>query len=295
MAEINEIINSSGNEETALVLSKLWDFMNELSFNYTKGESSSVSSDEAERMMSSLFYLLNIDSDDFSNSSLKILKSDIKEMYAQALIKTDKKVKSARQKWMRLCVDITKLHNISLYETVKNIGGFFKNYNMQYFAADIPCDIDYQLAVPVSEKLKGVDYIDKYITYLLIENRYINLFPENAEIELLKKYCADYRGLVINLFEPIITNALGLFLVKGDVLSLNINTKQCDRLISIFGDKQSLEIKNLLKETSKLFVNYLGITSVSDKAYIFSYAQKLAPRIETAVNHGGMDGIFIEF
>jgi hypothetical protein len=73
----------------------------------------------------------------------------------------------------------------------------------------VPCDIDYQLCRPVPEDLLGVEYVNEYLRRVVLENDFLRRFPKEPVIKLLENYCPDYRGLLINLYEPVATNALG--------------------------------------------------------------------------------------
>ena len=95
------------------------------------------------------------------------------------------------------------LRNIALRDTLVSIETLPNRYDTFFGAHEIPCNIDNPLSVPISEELKGLDYIEAWLNQLLKEARYLARFEVNDMIEYLEAWCPDYQGLLINLYEPI--------------------------------------------------------------------------------------------
>jgi hypothetical protein len=57
-----------------------------------------------------------------------------------------------------------------------------------------------------------------------MENLFISRFETKTVIRLLEAYCPDYPELLVNLFEPVGVNAVGLALCHGDIFSLDISS-----------------------------------------------------------------------
>ncbi len=112
------------------------------------------------------------------------------------------------------------IENISYKDTINEIDKFFSKYDYRFFAHKIDCSIDYQLSNAISEKLQGIEYINEYLKALLIENEFCICFDKDNIIYILNSYCDDYKELLINIFEPILTNAIGL-----DILGIVDNEK----------------------------------------------------------------------
>lgn len=85
-----------------------------------------------------------------------------------------------------------------------SLDGFSSERAMRGFAAhQVPCIIDYPLGAPVSEKLRGLDYVEAWLAQPLEEARFLARFDLGDMVEHLESWCSDYRGLLINLYEPI--------------------------------------------------------------------------------------------
>ena len=179
-----------------------------------------------------------------------------------------------------------------MQDTLRGIGTFFRRYDVRFFAHEIPCDIDYQLAIPVEPEQKGVDYVNRYLERLTLENEFLRRFTRAAMEPILRRYCPDYWGLLINLYEPVATNALGLALLGEQVQALAISPAACRRLRERFAGRTFAEIGTMLDRAA---LRLSGETALcgAETEYLRAWAKRLAPRIETAARYGGMDGIFL--
>lgn len=85
-----------------------------------------------------------------------------------------------------------------------SLEGFSSERAMRGFDAyQVPCSIDYPLSAPVSEELRDLDYVEAWLAKLLEEARFLARFDLGDMVEHLESWCPDYRGLLINLYEPI--------------------------------------------------------------------------------------------
>ena len=58
-----------------------------------------------------------------------------------------------------------------------------------FFAQEIPCDTDYQLALPVPPEQQGVDYVVTYLAHLAVENRFLQRYPRKVLCPVWEVYC----------------------------------------------------------------------------------------------------------
>ena len=90
-----------------------------------------------------------------------------------------------------------------MLNTLKSIGRSFDLYDPVLSAHVVPCDIDYQLALPVPDDLLGIDYVYEYLRRLSIENELLVCCEPEALSSLLDSWMPDWRDLVANLYEPV--------------------------------------------------------------------------------------------
>lgn len=52
------------------------------------------------------------------------------------------------------------IRNVALRDTLASLGQLRQVYDTRFAAHEVPCDIDYQLSMPVDPWLLGLDYIE---------------------------------------------------------------------------------------------------------------------------------------
>lgn len=110
---------------------------------------------------------------------------------------------------------------------------------------------------------------------------------------VLDRYCPDYRGLLINLFEPAAANALELVILGRPDKPLRINGTGLERLYDLFGSMSRAEIRRcLLGGADRLKADHEALDQCAC-ANFSRYCGQLAVRIDLLRDHGGLSGIFM--
>ena len=212
---------------TQLELGKL---LKEIIMKYTKGESSSVTVETAEKLLIAIWYTIDayLSSFDTIKDCIDIIKNEtLEKMYKEGkyILKEEFEItKEFYEKTIKGKLDIEIIaYNDTLGEGIE---AFFRNYNIEFEPHDAPGSIDYPLAFD-DWSVQGLNYIKNYLKNINIENRICNYFDKNAINNMLenygKMYSINYRDLLINVFELTITNAVFSFIINRDYKTLEIN------------------------------------------------------------------------
>ena len=113
------------------------------------------------------------------------------------------KAEQTRALWSQVRASVPRPTSRSMLDTLKSIGRSFELYDPVLSAHVVPCDIDYQLALPVPDSLLGIDYVHEYLRRLSIENSLLVRIEPEALTSLLDSWMPDWRDLVANLYEPV--------------------------------------------------------------------------------------------
>ena len=113
------------------------------------------------------------------------------------------KAEQTRALWSQVHASVPRPTSRSMLDTLKSIGRSFDLYDPVLSAHVVPCDIDYQLALPVSDSLLGIDYVHEYLRRLSIENSLLVHIEPGALTSLLDSWMPDWHDLVANLYEPV--------------------------------------------------------------------------------------------
>lgn len=176
--------------------------------------------------------------------------------------------------------------SIAYRDTLDAIGTFFHVYDIRFFAHDIPCMIDYPLCHPAPESLEGVRYIGEYLHRLILENRFCGCFRRQDVIRLLTRHHPEYRELVLNLFEPVFTCALGLALLNRNAADLQLDTADCKRIYRLFRPWDDTRTKILLREATNRLCIQFRLWDTVMRSYLMQTAEDLSPRLKATTREG---------
>ncbi len=272
----------------------LWSILAMQVQRYTMGDSSSVPVETAQELLNSICFCIRMYMKEISGDLTMLKELPAEDLFIKGRIVIEKAVTEGR-KLLSHAINTSPhgLDNLSYRDTLCEITGFFKKYDYRFLAHDIPCSIDYQLSQPVSERLLGIEYINEYLRRIIIENEFITHFDRYNAISLFEKCFPEYKVLLINLYEPVATNAIGLALIKGNIAALDIT--ESDRLVLLeyfrsWSEKTALE---KLQNAAVSICSCLNIDDEAAKNYLRKTATELYPRISAAVTAGSLNDVFL--
>jgi hypothetical protein len=278
------------------IQNKLWMLLERQTERFTMGDSSSVPVEIAEELLTSISYCIEMylkkSSNIFENAA-KLKNENLFDLFALGQVEIVMNIDRGKKLLKEAQESAIKVDNISYHDTLKEIAAFFKKYDYRFFAHDIPCMIDYQLCHEVSDLL-GIEYINEYLHRFIIENKFCGHFNCELIISLLQEYCPDYKEQLINIFEPVCTNGIGLALIGKDVFTVNITDADRVELLNLFRlwtEKEAIE--NLALAANKLY-GLLEIEDSDTREYLKKTAVGLYSRIRILKDIDKFDKLFIE-
>jgi Family of unknown function (DUF6179) len=290
-----QIDKNISEEHRMLIELKMWNLLSKHTERYTMGDSTSVPIEVAEELLNSICFSIGLELQGLNNPKEVLIGEDVSHLLKDSWSKIDSMIEMGKKLLGEVKENSPNIENISYNDTLNEIGEFFKRYDYRFFAHKIDCSIDYQLSNPVSEKLQGIEYINEYLKSLLTENEFCKSFDKDKVIYILNSYCPDYKGLLINIFEPILTNAVGLDILGEDILSLEISAMEREILLRIFRNLSKAEILDKLRSSAKKLCDTLGIIDNEKIEYIQKTAIDIYPRIEVGLSTGNIDNVFLSF
>ena len=279
-----------GPEERRRLTEGLLRLLKEQAERYTGGGSSSIPVETARELMDSICFCLGLGED--GSGAGVLLDRGIEVSFREGLGRIEKKLAWGQKLWSAVRDHMPQVESRSMEDTIRSIGVFWRRYDPRLFAHQIPCDIDYQLAIPVPESRRGVDYVNAYLTRLAVENQFLNRFSGAAEKVLLKCWCPGYRELLVNLFEPVFAVALGLVLLGREPGPLTLGKEDLGELAELFRDGSRRGLDDLLCGAADRLAVRLEFNGRESREYLRACAAELTPRIATARDVGGLEGIF---
>jgi len=259
---------------------------------YTMGDSSSVPRHVAGDLFLSTCFVLGIDPVEQTVPD-DLLSADLEAEFRRRLAEIGRKVELTERLWQEACLALPLIPNVALRDTLASIGEFPKRYEYRSMAHEIPCSIDYPLCHPVPESLLGVEYVNEYLRRLLVEAEFLGRFEFDACVRVLSRSCPDYFGLLINLYEPVATNAVGRALIGEDPRPLDVSEEDRARIAALLGPLGEGRRVAVMREAASSVCDALGIGDDRAVAYLSDLAPELLPRIEVGLARGDLRGVFV--
>jgi len=258
---------------------------------HTMGDSTSVPRHVAADLLRSICFVLGIDPDR-PEVPRSLLSVDLEDEYRRRVDALGRRVDAAEKLWRDVCARMPLIENIALRDTLKNLGDFFTWYDYRSMAHETPVMIDYPLCHPVPETLQGIDYIEEYLRRLMIEAEFLARLEVEAIERVLRASAPDHIELLINLYEPVATNAIGLALAG----------KNLDQLV--IAEPARIEIESrlrgpagrrgrVLQDAAGALCNHLSIESTASRAYLSDLVPDLLARIEVSLPQRALRGVFV--
>ncbi|MCI2058976.1 MAG: DUF6179 domain-containing protein [Oscillibacter sp.] len=270
---------------------RLWTLLGERVNLYTMGQSSSLRAETVRALLDSVLFTLGLDPEEPEVLS-QLPPGALGEAYQAGIRRLERKTVWGRHLWQAVCTGLPAVENSSMTETLRSIGAGWEHYEVQRFAQEFPCEIDYPLCSPVSERLLGVEYVNEYLRRLRIENGFLRRFNAARLARLLEADCPKYRELPVNLFEPAAAAAVGLGLTGGDTAGLTLSRAQYDRLRRLLEPLPVSGMRTALRDGALRCAEELGASDEGTRDYLAAAAEAMAPRVRAALDGGGLKGVF---
>ncbi|EPY6467621.1 DUF6179 domain-containing protein [Clostridium sporogenes] len=265
---------------------------------YTKDESSSVMTEVAESILQCIdytigIYLKNVDNIELIIEELKHTSLDDILNMGHDLIKNKKL--ECKKLFKEIKANKLKVDNYSYNDTVDDgLSPFFKEYDDFFAPHETPCSIDYQLYID-NMNFIGIEYVYNYLYDLSLENEFCNKFNIDEINKLLKGYDKKCELLLINIFELVFINSLGLIICNKDLNSLNINNLDREIIKNKLEKLTIEELKDELIKDAKICLEVLEIKNTELMTYIKKGILNIALLINERIKLNKLETVFISF
>lgn len=234
---------------------QIFELLDERVYKYNGTESSSIRKEIMEQINTSNYYTISLYLKIFKNpdDAVNMLKTKgLKEAYYNGRKKINRLLNIIKVMYIKVKQNKLKTKNTTYNNTIfGGIQGFLKIYDPDFNAQDMKITADYPLYNNLIGKQEGVEFINKYVNSLYIENQFCNLFPSENIEHLLNGYSPEYEDLVINIFEIVLLEAIACKLVGRDIKDLELNECEFRQICEMFNGKSKVEIQTHIAKAYK--------------------------------------------
>ena len=247
---------------------------------YTMGDSTSVPEDTARRLLESILYCLELNRRYPAPDVPR--ESPLKDRWTAGVHQTKRICRRAEFLLKQVQRTPPPLVNTAYCDTLEALPAFFRAYDADFFAQEIPCSFDYPLCQPVSESLLGAQYILDYLRSLLTENMFLRAFSQESLRALYERYYIDYVDLLVNLSLPVAEMATLCALANRPVRELTLSQTELAHISVNLTKVDEREARTTMKRATDRALEELQLSSASFEKLLHGTAADLLTRIRAS-------------
>lgn len=203
------------------------------------------------------------------------------------------KFRTARLYYANVVRGMVTTDNSAYNSTIATaLAEFFRSYSPDSGTEEIHITADYPVCNSVAD-LEGIEFIQRYLEAIKLENDFCALFPTQSVERLLHCYHPNTKELVFNIFEQVLTSAVGCAIVEKNITELHITAEEAvalaERLSGLTQDKLLCEMNKAVQKISK----ELELTSSLLQKYIDTALPAVSKKIAADLAEGKAGRAFI--
>lgn len=278
---------------------QLMSLLAELILRYNAGESTSLKTETAQRILLSILYsmdacMLSLNGPEEALTLLK--KGRVREIYDRGVAL----VASCREESERLYEEIMDtmldVPIVAYHSTLNSLGGCFRSYDLIFDARDIRVDIDYPLLFD-DMQMEGIFYIRQYLQKLQMETEFCRHFNIADVKKLLhnygRVYRINYRESLINVFEIVLTNAIFSVISGSKAVAVRLSWDQYKLVKGKLSGLDPIQCRRMINQAIQDMMAMMGIDQPGWKEYISRFTPLLLPRLLSALESNCLDNVII--
>lgn len=265
---------------------------------YTSGDSTSVTIERAQQLLQSICYCISVYLKSAEDVDLQ-LKALNEETIESMFNKGQNLIKACLKKSKGLLEDLQKnalsVDNYAYKDTIfKGIPDFFYRYDYRYETAETSGSIDYPLSKDDMD-LSGIEYIAEYLEHITMENDFCNKFSHESIESLLMGYGEAYKEDLINIYELVLTNALGAMVLSKDLADLNITEADIIVLKQKFRNTSEEQILDIFTKAFNHMCSMLNLSNSINIDYLKKALIPFSKRLRKNLDLNRLENLFITF
>lgn len=281
--------------DLASVSDQLMELLAQKAGELTDGSSSSISVETAGELMSSMTFVTGVRLKEYERSehaAEAVRDRSLTDLFQEGLDSVRCKVSRARRIHRHITEGLFETPSVYYRSTVEDgISGFFRLYDPETGAHKLHITVDYP-AFRVRPQLDGIEFIERYLSYIEAEDSFCRLFRPEDVHSLMCGITPDYPSCPVNIFEPLMMAAVGLVICGRPVRTLALCMEDISRLSNVFREKSLVETSIYIEKAVRLMDRELGMSRPSLR-YAVSCVPQMALSVRKAVKNGTLDKVFV--
>ena len=216
-----------------------------LAEQYTSKESTSVSYEQANRLMEAVLYCIDQCSEVGQLASNRGLTA--REAYEWGYEFVVQKVKRTQEIYNGMIIDFCAYGNDNYRKTVERaIPGFFQYYDAKFAPRETIITMDYPTICPITDET-GINAVAKYVEYIFYEQKFLRALPQEYVCDILFRFQTDYGKQFYNICSIVLRHILGHMLI-GEPLGNRAGEKEYATLGRLLLERDAEYLEKMIKK-----------------------------------------------
>lgn len=261
-----------------------------LAEQYTSYESTSVTYERAQQLMEAVLYCIH-EAEQSGNGIVTAEQKTAQYLYEAGVSCVKRRTKEALELYNEISAEFNHYENHCLYDTfVEGLPEFFKWYDVKFCPQDTIITLDYPVLKDISG-YTGIDKIYEFIRCIQMEQGFLSIFPEDFVLQVLFRYDKEYRELIDNICE-IVLSWVAVYILAGKPLSEeNLDGADHQIIQEIFETNKMEDICGQLGLKVSAMVEKYRPNSRGLTQYLLGSIRGIAVRLKHGVRAGNPFGI----
>lgn len=264
----------------------------ELAQKYSGMDSTSITYEKAQMLMSGVIYCLNEYGEDAKNGLINNALSTREKYRIGARIVLEKAIE-VRKLYNEISMDFDAYHVQCLNDVMqKEIPKFLKWYDAKYCPQNTILTLEYPLLADISS-LSGVDAILVYMRAIKIEQLFLRRFERKNIITILNGATPRYQQMPDNVCRIVLPSIIGHIVLHKPLCEMGFCEKEYERLEAIFRVDSVDKMETILRAVLKKMMEQIN-GGEQEMLNYFEFAVKdMSVYIDTAVRTKQLNRIFV--
>lgn len=275
-------------------MEELLPLIEKLTFQFTSGDSSSVTYETARMLMEAILYC--IEEYEKESSSFGVRTENRQEaafVYKLGSEAVREKVYKAKALYEDILKSFKDYSLRTLKETVLDgMPAFFINYDPKFKPQDHLLTLDYPTLGGIS-KLTGIDAIYQYLYNIRLENDFLKVFNTVNIERLLERIMPDYKDTYYdNICEAVLLTVIGCYAADKSAGGLNLVETDIEAIEQYFYGDDLITAEGKIKHILRLLFQQVFSGNEEMELYFIQGSKDYAVRIMNGIQNNSLSGVF---
>ncbi len=279
-------------EQFGYTLEELMPVTAELAAAFTGHEHSSVTYENAQRLMEAVLYCIN-ECEKNSSYALRSDHFDAKEAYQCGQKIVLEKAKELHKLYQVLITDFDDYGCDCLKDTiVHGIPVFLQRYDTKFAPQETLLTLDYPVLDDAGSS-SGIDRVLEYVRCVSLEQQFLRPFDRAYVIGILRSYHEKYEILIENICVIVLQNLIGHMMLDKPIHGRGFDSEDFAHVEIILKDKSIEEIQIYLDRMLHILVERYYGSDTTLYHYLCRAILDMAVRIKCSLQNHSLDKIFL--